>query len=329
MLAWRLGLVLIALGAAESAAAQDARCVRLSAQLSGLERGTGADASRLDQYRDAIDRQSVELQRTTDYAMSIGCDLEPRRECNPINANIDRMHRNLAALQGQFDRVSANLGGQREDERGRILATMQELGCNGRGVAAAEPPASGGFFEKLFGPDETEGAYDLPPSAVPGGEPVPEGVPQGATMRTICVRKCDGYFFPINFSTSAANFPTDAESCRSQCPSAEVELYAYDSLSQTADDAVSTVTGESLKAMPNAFKFRTSYTASCTCKAAGQGVAQTQAPAGEALKRLDDKALDSAAKPAAPAPPAPPVATAAPGEKKKVRIVGPAFAPNP
>ena len=38
-----------------------------------------------------------------------------------------------------------------------------------------------------------------------------------ATYRTICVRLCDGYFFPVSFSTLPNHFPRDADICQQKC----------------------------------------------------------------------------------------------------------------
>ena len=38
-----------------------------------------------------------------------------------------------------------------------------------------------------------------------------------ATYRTLCVRLCDGYYFPVSFSTLPNHFQRDAELCQSRC----------------------------------------------------------------------------------------------------------------
>ena len=41
-----------------------------------------------------------------------------------------------------------------------------------------------------------------------------EGAREAAgTYRTMCVRLCDGYYFPISFSTTSERFPEDAQNC--------------------------------------------------------------------------------------------------------------------
>jgi hypothetical protein len=374
-------LAVVGLIAAAQARAQD-RCGELSAQLQAVERGGAASPERATQYRDAIDRQMVELDRTRDYARSIGCDVDPGGDgqCSSLTSNIRRMKRNLAGLETQYARISENAGEQRRGERERISTMLDDLGCNGA-PAAPRPQRSAGLFERLFGSEETAASYEPPPSVGDQSalEPAPEGAFGGANLRTICVRKCDGFFFPISFSTSAASFASDEEACRHRCPAAEVELYAYNTYSERPDNAVSATSGRPLSELPNAFKFRTSFDDSCSCKPAGQSWAQAlgateEAPsaAGEALKRLEEADLSvspppqakprkgkaddagTAQEPATPEAGAkvettgkvdePPAAgaggpalvagetvesTASDGTKKRLRVVGPNFTPNP
>ena len=340
-----------------TALAQDARCPRLTAQLAALQSDTGAQA-KVQQFQSAIDRQNQEYERTLDYVRSIGCDIDPEsgNECRALDANLQRMRSNLDKLQAQYQRLSDTAGQNHEDERQRLQAMIEDLGCNG-----AVPPSgarrSAGLFENLFGPDEADPgiqpALPTPPQESDlqnFNEPQADERFLGRTLRTICVRKCDGFYFPISFATDSSRFTQDAESCAQQCPTAEVELFAYDTYAQQPEDAISTSSGQALKDLPNAFRFRTSFNPSCTCKAAATSVAQSVAPAGEALKRLDEATLDAAAAPKKPTKAAKPVATASPvpaakttpidvgrivetttasGEKKRVRVVGPQSMPVP
>lgn len=319
---------------ASTSFAQDARCGRLEAQLRSLDGNRRTDPARLAQYRAAIERQDVELRRTADYYQSVGCDADAAStsQCRALDANIQRIQSNLASLGSQLDRISANAGLQHDGERERIMAMLGDLGCGEGDGRAPDASRSAGMFEQLFGPDESSDGsegYDQPPSAgdIPPPD-MPEGGPDvaGSSLRTICVRKCDGFFFPVSFATNSSAFPADEQSCRSQCPAADVELYAYDTYSQQPDDAVSASTGAPLRSMPNAFKFRTQFDQSCSCTGAGQATAQSVAPPEAALKRLDDKDLAAPA-PAAPAPVDPAPATALPRPKKPVRVVGPSFIP--
>jgi hypothetical protein len=176
--------------------------------------------------------------------------------------------------------------------------------------------------------------------------------PQSGTYRTVCVRSCDGGYFPISFATVPARFSDDERTCKALCPAAEATLYGYRNPGEDMNSAVS-VSGQPYSALPNAFKFRSEFNPSCSCKAAGQSWA-------DALKSVDDKAAAEqqgdiivteesakkmqqrqltkgapanakkgatpAAAPAASAPADPePAATS---ENKPIRSVGPTFLPQ-
>ena len=36
-----------------------------------------------------------------------------------------------------------------------------------------------------------------------------------------CARSCDGYYFPISYSTVPSKFPEDEQLCRRLCPATE------------------------------------------------------------------------------------------------------------
>ena len=114
------------------------------------------------------------------------------------------------------------------------------------------------------------------------GAPGADLGPQSGTFRTVCVRTCDGAYFPISFATVPARFPDDEKTCKALCPAAEATLFAYRNPGEDMNQAVS-INGQPYSALPNAFRFRTEFNPSCACKAAGQTWS-------DALKTIDDKA---------------------------------------
>ena len=45
---------------------------------------------------------------------------------------------------------------------------------------------------------------------------------QSGTFRTLCVRTCDGFYFPISYATTPARFAEDERTCQRLCPAATV-----------------------------------------------------------------------------------------------------------
>ena len=79
--------------------------------------------------------------------------------------------------------------------------------------------------------------------------------------RTLCVRTCDGYFFPISFSVSRSRFKVDETVCKAMYGGAGAELFVHAN-GRSADQAVS-LTGTPLASEPYAFAFRSSFSDAC------------------------------------------------------------------
>jgi hypothetical protein len=94
---------------------------------------------------------------------------------------------------------------------------------------------------------------------------------------TVCVRACDGGFFPVSYTGASSRADSLGQVCRSLCPNAEVALYSFP-LGGTIDEALSSA-GEPYARLPNAHKFEQSYDSSCSCRRPGQSWAEALAGA--------------------------------------------------
>src|ERR1700675_4202988 len=335
-------------------AAVNPMCPRLEAQLATIDRGGGGDPSKEEQirrYQDAAAKQQSELDRVTSQAKRMGCDSSgffslfsgQSAQCGPVNNQIQQMRANLEQITTSLERLrSGGLGGaERDNQRRSVLAALAQNNCGPQYANAARGP--GNFLENLFGNNNNN------PVAPPGAD---LGA-QSGTYRTVCVRSCDGAYFPISFATVPGRFPDDERTCKALCPAAEATLYSYRNPGEDMNQAVS-INGQPYSSSPNAFRYRQEFNPSCACKAAGQTWS-------DALKSIDDKAeaeqqgdiivteesakkmarpltkgaatkkgATTATAPAAPAPEAsPPTAdsTGAAPDNKPIRSVGPTFIP--
>jgi hypothetical protein len=84
--------------------------------------------------------------------------------------------------------------------------------------------------------------------------------------RTVCVRLCDGYFWPISFSTDSDNFDRDKRVCEKSCGSSQTRLFVYDNPGQEVEQMVD-LKGVPYSKLRTAFLFRTNYDQSCKCNA--------------------------------------------------------------
>lgn len=344
-------------------AAGNPMCQRLEMQLATIERGTGtgdpAKDEQIRRYQDAQARQQAELDRVTSQAKRMGCESsgffslfnQNSAQCGSVNNQIHQMRANLDQITTSLERLrSGGLGGaDRENQRRSVLTALAQNNCGPQYAAALHDQGQGpgGFLGGIFG---NNNATPLPP----GGD----FSTASGTYRTVCVRTCDGAYFPVSFATVPARFPDDEKTCKALCPATEANLYAYRNPGEDMNQAVS-ISGQPYTALPTAFKFRASFDPACSCKAAGQTWS-------DALKSVDDKATleqqgdiivteesakkmqqqkmqakgtqppakkgAAAAATTASTPPAQqPAATpsaAADGKDKPIRSVGPTFIPN-
>ncbi|MGZ5872486.1 MAG: DUF2865 domain-containing protein [Bradyrhizobium sp.] len=261
-------------------AAANPMCVRLEAQLAMVDRGGGDPAKdeQIRRYQDAASKQQGELDRVTSQAKRMGCDSSgffslfngQSAQCGPVNNQIQQMRANLDQITTSLERLrGGGLGGSdRENQRHSVLLALAQNNCGPQYANAVRGP--GNFLDNLFGNNNSPG----PPPADVG--------PQSGTYRTVCVRSCDGAYFPISFATVPGRFPDDEKTCKALCPAAEASLYAYRNPGEDMNQAVS-ISGQPYSSSPNAFRFRQEFNPSCACKAAGQTWS-------DALKAIDDKA---------------------------------------
>jgi Protein of unknown function (DUF2865) len=264
-------------------------CPRLEAQLATIDRGGSGDPAKDDQirrYQDAASRQQSELDRVTQQAKRMGCDSSgffslfnnQSAQCGPVNTQIQQMRQNLDQITGSLERLRGGGGaGGQDSQRRSVLIALAQNNCGPQYANAAPPPSSGpgNFFANLFGGGNNNPAQSLPP-------PSPDMAAPSGTYRTVCVRSCDGGYFPISFATIPQRFPDDERTCKALCPATEATLFTYRNPGEDINQAVS-VNGQNYSSLPNAFRFRTEFNPSCSCKAPGQTWA-------DALKSIDDKA---------------------------------------
>jgi hypothetical protein len=259
---------------ADVALAQNAECARLQQAIAARRGSSGSQG--------AVERQRAELSRTSAYARSLGCEnrkflffgSEPPAQCGDLNGQISRMQANLADLQ-------ARAGGGAGD-----LVARYNAECG-----HAQPSAPGNVFEALFGgmakfgaPQDQEPQTDArfedhgdqPRQSAPSsGEKGPVQAHSGSYA--VCVRTCDGSFFPVSYSGAGSRADSLEDVCRSLCPNADMAIYSFP-FGGTVEEAASP-TGEPYANLPNAGKFEKAYDSSCSCRRKGQTWAEALADA--------------------------------------------------
>ncbi len=261
----------------------NAACVRLEAQLASLQGQERADPQR-QQLQATYNQQRAELGRLNERARGMGCGRNflfgprPPAECRPLQAQIDRLDNQVDRLEDQLNRGRSDPG-LREARRRDVIAALAYHRCGAQyEQAMPQQDRGGGLFGFLFG-NRSGGIRD----DYPGG-PM-QDVPSG-TFRTVCVRTCDGFFYPISYATVPARFGQDENQCRNTCPGAEAMLFSYPTGASIEQGTATN--GAPYTSLPNAFKYQTEYVKGCSCNPPGQTWEQALAGTGDTTVRQGD-----------------------------------------
>ena len=221
---------------------------RIDQQLADLDRNyrrAQAEADRRDCYEDMF---------------IFGRSLRRTPNCIQLDNEIETARRSIANLRQQRDGINSAAA-----KRGRRDDLVAELARNGCGDKYAQEydqrrrrsnPLFSLWEDEDSGGDRGGGG---------GAGPAPQQGLPFASYRTMCVRSCDGYYFPISFSTISSRFRDDESKCRSLC-AAPTELYYYRNPGEEVDQMVG-LDGRPYKESKTAFKHRQTYVKGCSCKA--------------------------------------------------------------
>src|SRR5690606_11776960 len=196
-----------------------------------LEQRLVSEGQRGNQSRDVLPKIEAELRQLDRDIHSTQIQLD-RNECYETWLFSRTLRRtrtcvNLAQRSEDMRRRQSDLDIQRQQIMGQSDRSIQdeiirELARNNCGAGyQQEARRRGGSnpFSSFFWQDEDSGPGSRPQSNQFGALPY-------ATYRTLCVRLCDGYYFPISFATLPNHFPRDVDACQSRC-AAPTELYYH------------------------------------------------------------------------------------------------------
>jgi hypothetical protein len=267
VLAFMTAVLMGILASAGGAKAQNAQCVALQNQIAAL---SGRTSPQTASYQRAAAKQQAELAKTVGYANSIGCNRQrflffgeaPPPQCGPLNQRIAAMRANLGQLQAVAQNGAV-------EQRRRALQAQYDAYCR------QQVASRGNFFEQLFGGPRMQdipiGRPDMPPN-----EELEERGPRRGSM-AVCVRKCDGGFFPVSYSASSRNLDELNDLCTALCPNVEAILFTKRPDAEI-EEAVS-YEGQSYESLANASKFKKRFDSSCTCKPPNRSWAEVLANA--------------------------------------------------
>ncbi len=243
-------LLCFAMLGASPTLANSQQCIALTKQLNSLPKGNSANYRKYDR---AAKRQIAELSKIKKLRARAKCGILPSRQCRNLGNSIDKMlsnHRKLISIRNQFDNSSSA-------KRSSIKRKMAALRCGSRSIIKTVRRSPNGKLLSTNSPGASMGGY-----------------------RTMCVRTCDGYYFPVSHASTPNQLARDEQICQAQCPASEARLYFYENGTQETEDMVS-LRGEPYKALPTAFDYRTQpRKPACSCGAANPRVAGMAFPEG-------------------------------------------------
>jgi len=247
----RFGMALLMLAALSgTAVAQSASCNAWRAELDSLQGRSGGDP----RAAQAAQRVGAQLAQLSNQYRSMGCDRgfsffeSPPPQCNFVRQQIGQLQNQYGALQRQAE------GGGIEQRRAQLAAAINN-NCR------AQPR---GFFDTIFGRDPGPGEIDSTLPELDPEQPTEPAKPRLGGPQTVCVRTCDGYFFPLSNNTGNGD-----EMCQALCPGSETLAYGM-SAGGDIQNAASRSTGQPYSSLANAGKYTRSFNAACTCRGQGQ-----------------------------------------------------------
>ncbi|MBY5735741.1 DUF2865 domain-containing protein [Rhizobium leguminosarum] len=272
-----LSLTLLLAFAAPAAAQSSAVCEDLRGRLADLPRSIGnGNGPEARHYSSAMAEQNLELRKVRNELRSNNCTSgsmvviggENADYCAELTQAEARMIDNIRYLQDRRGELLGR-GSDNDQARRELMAALDRNGCNSENFyapderSAADPAPSveeqamrSDTFIPLGGGEEVDPRYGLPRA---------EMLSPASTM---CVRSCDGGFFPISSNATSVDFGRDAQTCAKMCPGIETELFYRDVTSTEASNMISVATGTPYSAMKNAFAYKNrtpGEKSSCAC----------------------------------------------------------------
>jgi hypothetical protein len=338
-----IGLLLPLLFTAPAASFADEVCDTLHAQLREPPRVIG-NTAQVRRYANALTRQNIEIRRIRNDLRRYGCSSASVTVYGNPNADLcveisdamaDAQSERDAIIRDRDDAMAAQGSDDGDTRRQRILAALDANGCSTIPETEARQPTAPDVtrYPDAFGqPGNPSGQAGLSPNATAEGG-----------LRTLCVRTCDGSFFPIAANASPLDFRAQAEQCQKMCPGTQTELYFHSMADQETADMISAETGKPYKDLPTAFAYRNASTKApgCACNMAAyhdemkkQETARPEAekpyssitiiPSPQGEKAQQPTELQQAAKP--PEQPVP--ERDYDPNNSNVRVIGPKFLPD-
>lgn len=271
-----IGLAHIAPSFAQAGSQVCMRLERELARLHSVERSSGA-SEQISRFHQAVNQQQENMGIMRRQLSRAGCPTDSYSalryggQCRAMGERLMAMERNLESLLGQISRMEG-----RTSQSGQIRNIQAELQRN-RCFEQAQPTrvrAVPDDFNRypndptMQSPHQSSGGWgnQLSPQEMENLRRAREEHvwERSNTLRTVCVRTCDGFFFPVSLSTTRSRVDADAQSCQAQCPAAEAKLFYFPSRTGDMNSAVA-MDGTRYMDIENAMRYQREFVPNCAC----------------------------------------------------------------
>lgn len=307
-------------------AASEDLCVDLRRQLMARPTVSATAADEETRYLSALAQQNLELRKARTEQRQLKCgagsiiQIGPngKGDCAELGSSIERMKLNLQILNDKLQAIRSL------ETREQLIDRLVQEGCSLEGIVTDEASHREAYLDVI--------AKGKVPMTSETGQASPR--PPLGPVRTVCVRTCDGGFFPINSQSSPVDFERDAALCSNMCPGVETELYFHSTFQPETSDMISTATGQRYTDLPAAFAYRSrSSEENCRCDFKGysenrRDLRSTSTTASQERKSIVEipSRPDGGRQDSIPAS-QPPIERELDQEVLNVRKVGPTFLP--
>lgn len=243
-------------------------CVKLEQQLAEMWVQSNQNTTNLPKLRQDIRESEQQLRRAEaqaeradcyEYAFIFGKSLRRTKRCIGLHRAIEDTRRTVDRLK---NRLSIATNSNTSDGRRRQLIEALARNSCGAQYQREARQTSNNFFDQLFGGGNNN--YYNPSPRFQG--PQTGHILPYATYRTMCVRKCDGYYYPVSYSALSSKFAEDSDKCVATC-AAPAELFVHRNPGEDVEHMVS-LSGIPYSEMPNAWRYRKEFVRGCSCNEA-------------------------------------------------------------
>lgn len=238
-------------------------CLKLESELARIIQGRGTKgidrskiASQARKMEGVFARLNNEAERRNCYSYFLfSKELRRTPRCLRIDKKIRNAKRELGRLNDQLHNSERQNSGNRarQDQLIRSLAS-NKCGAQYQREARKNSSLDNWFGDAFFGGNRRERSYSKDDQF------------KFATHRTLCVRLCDGYYFPVSFATTLNRFSTDENICQSRC-AAPARLYSHPNPGGEAEQMIAN-DGAPYSDLKNAWRFKKEFVKGCSCKLA-------------------------------------------------------------